>query len=51
MVRAIKGCLVKCDSAVKQIILEMDKNKPNSKKIVIEDLDVFHLVVCSSDAD
>lgn len=39
--RAIKGVLLTCDSAVKQILLTMNEKDP----FVIEDLDDYHLVI------
>jgi len=39
--RAIKGILFSCDSAVKQILLSMNERNP----FIIEDLDDFHLVI------
>jgi len=39
--RAIKGVLLTCDSAVKQILLTMNE-KDN---FIIEDLDDFHLII------
>ena len=39
--RAIKGVLFTCDSAVKQILLTMNEKQP----FIIEDLDDYHLVI------
>jgi len=39
--RAIKGILLTCDSAVKQILLVMNEKS----SFIIEDLDEFHLVI------
>jgi len=39
--KAIKGVLLTCDSAVKQILLTMNE-KDN---FIIEDLDDFHLII------
>lgn len=39
--RAIKGVLLTCDSAVKQILLAMNEKDP----FIIEDLDDYHLVI------
>jgi len=39
--RAIKGILLTCDSAVKQILLAMNENNA----FIIDDLDDFHLVI------
>jgi TFIIH basal transcription factor complex TTD-A subunit len=39
--RAIKGVLLTCDSAVKQILLSMNERE----SFVIEDLDDFHLFI------
>ncbi|MBW0460790.1 hypothetical protein O181_000505 [Austropuccinia psidii MF-1] len=55
MVRAIKGVLLTCDPAVKQLILSLnDNNKPNSNSVsefglvppfIIQDLDETHILV------
>ncbi|KAF8836481.1 nucleotide excision repair, TFIIH, subunit [Paxillus ammoniavirescens] len=39
--RAIKGILLTCDSAVKQILLAMNEKEP----FIIEDVDDYHLVI------
>jgi len=39
--RAIKGILLTCDSAVKQILLMMSEKNP----FIIDDLDDYHLVI------
>jgi len=39
--KAIKGILLTCDSAVKQILLNMNEKQ----SFIIEDLDDFHVVV------
>ncbi|KAL0953439.1 hypothetical protein HGRIS_014151 [Hohenbuehelia grisea] len=39
--RAIKGVLLTCDPAVKQILLSMNERS----HFIIEDLDDFHLVI------
>jgi len=39
--RAIKGVLLTCDSAVKQILLTMNEKD----SFIIEDLDDFHLII------
>jgi len=39
--RAIRGALLTCDSAVKQILLAMNEKDP----FIIEDLDEYHVVI------
>ncbi|KAA1477960.1 nucleotide excision repair TFIIH subunit [Dentipellis sp. KUC8613] len=39
--RAIRGVLLTCDSAVKQILLTMNEKY----SFIIEDLDEFHIVI------
>jgi len=39
--KAIKGILLTCDSAVKQILLTMNEKA----SFIIEDLDEFHVVI------
>ncbi|KIL64941.1 hypothetical protein M378DRAFT_162506 [Amanita muscaria Koide BX008] len=39
--RAIKGVLLTCDPAVKQILLSMNEKQ----NFIIEDLDDYHLVI------
>ncbi|KAH9965347.1 nucleotide excision repair TFIIH subunit [Russula dissimulans] len=41
--RAIRGILIKCDPAVKQILLTLDE-RPN-QSFIIEDLDEFHVLI------
>ena len=41
MVKALKGALLECDVAVKQIILELD----SKMHFIIEDLDETHLFI------
>jgi len=41
--RAVKGVLITCDSAVKQILLTLDE-RPN-QSFIIEDLDEFHVLI------
>ncbi|CAG8521235.1 4709_t:CDS:2 [Ambispora gerdemannii] len=43
MVKAVKGTILKCDPAVKQVILSM--NNSEHKPFIIEDLDETHLFV------
>ncbi|CAG8587504.1 40913_t:CDS:2 [Gigaspora margarita] len=47
MVKAVKGTIVKCDPAVKQVILSLDKKE----KVIIEDLDDNHLLIDTSRVD
>jgi len=39
--RAVKGVLLTCDSAVKQILLTMNERD----NFVVEDLDDFHVII------
>lgn len=41
--RAIRGVLITCDSAVKQILLTLDERPGQS--FIIEDLDEFHVLI------
>ncbi|TFK47273.1 nucleotide excision repair TFIIH subunit [Heliocybe sulcata] len=41
--KAIRGVLLTCDSAVKQILLTINEREGNS--FIIEDLDDHHLVI------
>ncbi|KAF8347539.1 TFIIH subunit TTDA/Tfb5 [Amanita rubescens] len=43
--RAIKGILLTCDPAVKQILMTMNEKQ----SFVIEDLDDYHLVIKADD--
>ncbi|EAU86950.1 hypothetical protein CC1G_09807 [Coprinopsis cinerea okayama7 len=43
--RAIKGVLLTCDPAVKQILLAMNEKQ----NFIIEDLDDYHLVIKADD--
>lgn len=39
--KAVKGVLLTCDSAVKQILLSLEKKQP----FIVQDLDEFHVVI------
>jgi len=39
--RAVKGVLLTCDSAVKQILLTMNERD----NFIVEDLDDFHIII------
>lgn len=41
MVKALKGVLITCDPAVKQILLQLDEEQ----RFIIQDLDDTHLLV------
>lgn len=41
--RAIRGILITCDSAVKQILLTLDERPGQS--FIVEDLDEFHVLI------
>ncbi|KAI0279142.1 nucleotide excision repair TFIIH subunit [Russula aff. rugulosa BPL654] len=41
--RAVRGVLITCDSAVKQILVTLDERPGQS--FIIEDLDEFHVLV------
>lgn len=43
--RAIKGVLLTCDPAVKQILLALNEQR----SFIIEDLDDYHLVIRADD--
>ncbi|KAL8746761.1 MAG: hypothetical protein Q9190_001279 [Brigantiaea leucoxantha] len=45
MPKAVKGVLVECDAAIKQIILKIDSNKHD---YIVEDLDDEHVVIKES---
>jgi len=41
--RAVRGVIITCDSAVKQILVTLDERPGQS--FIIEDLDEFHVLV------
>eukprot|EP00891_Asterochloris_glomerata_P005182 jgi/Astpho2/5182/fgenesh1_pg.00074_%23_16_t len=45
MVSAAPGALIKCDIPLKQFILRLNEDKPQSEKFVIADLDDTHIFV------
>jgi len=45
MVAALKGVLLSCDVPIKQYLLSINEQLPNSEKFVIYDLDDTHLLV------
>ncbi|GBG91092.1 hypothetical protein CBR_g51826 [Chara braunii] len=44
-ISAIKGVIIECDIPMKQYILRMNSEMPNSQKFVLRDLDDTHLFV------
>mmetsp|Transcript_44625 Transcript_44625/g.142090 ORF Transcript_44625/g.142090 Transcript_44625/m.142090 type:complete len:87 (+) Transcript_44625:57-317(+) len=42
---ATRGVMIECDIPVKQYILKLNEERPNSEKFVIRDLDDTHLFV------
>ena len=47
MVKALKGAILECDVAVKQIILELD----SKMHFIIEDLDETHLFIDATQSE
>jgi len=45
MVNVMKGILVECDPAMKQLLLHMDEKEALGRKFVIQDLDETHLFI------
>lgn len=45
MVNATQGVLLECDIAMKQFILSMNEERPQSERFIIYDLDDTHLMV------
>ncbi|KIM24966.1 hypothetical protein M408DRAFT_75062 [Serendipita vermifera MAFF 305830] len=43
--KAVKGVLITCDAAVKQILLQMNERRREDNYFVIEDLDQTHLLI------
>ncbi|KZV81087.1 nucleotide excision repair, TFIIH, subunit [Exidia glandulosa HHB12029] len=43
--KAIKGVLLTCDSAVKQLLIMMDERSSGSATFIIQDLDEHHLLI------
>ncbi|CAG7855061.1 SubName: Full=Uncharacterized protein {ECO:0000313/EMBL:CCA75569.1} [Serendipita indica DSM 11827] len=43
--KAVKGVLITCDAAVKQILLQMNERRRDEDRFVIEDLDQTHLLI------
>lgn len=51
MVKVVKGVLVQCDSAMKQLLLYLDEINELGTKFVIQDLDETHLFIDSESVD
>ncbi|KZT37777.1 nucleotide excision repair, TFIIH, subunit [Sistotremastrum suecicum HHB10207 ss-3] len=47
VMKAVKGVLLTCDAAVKQILLVMNE----AQSFIIEDLDDFHLLIKQDEED
>ena len=47
MVKALKGVLITCDPAVKQILLQLDEEQ----RFIIQDLDDTHLLVSAGSVE
>lgn len=45
VMKAVKGVLITCDAAVKQILLQMNERRRDEDRFVIEDLDQTHLLI------
>lgn len=45
MVNVLKGVLVECDPAMKQLLLHLDETNEFGRKFVIQDLDETHLFI------
>ncbi|PVG03961.1 nucleotide excision repair TFIIH subunit [Serendipita vermifera] len=43
--KAVKGVLITCDAAVKQILLQMNERRRDEDAFVIEDLDQTHILI------
>ncbi|KAG8757739.1 hypothetical protein FRC14_001568 [Serendipita sp. 396] len=43
--KAVKGVLITCDAAVKQILIAMNERRGINNAFVIEDLDQTHLLI------
>ncbi|XP_073992300.1 transcription factor B5 [Rhodnius prolixus] len=51
MVNVTKGVLVKCDPAMKQLLIHLDETLAIGKKFIIQDLDEDHLFISAEVID
>lgn len=46
--RAVKGTLVSCEEAIRQIMIFIDSKNIASDRFIVEDLDLTHLLIDAS---